>query len=71
MTKSDAHFILKRQFQVSEFYPILASKDVHYRLIDLEISQAILLAYPPNKGSAYFTFDRVFCAILNRFGIKS
>jgi DICT domain-containing protein len=40
LTKSDAHFIITSKFTDSEFYPILTSNQVQFRLVDLPINQS-------------------------------
>ena len=49
----------------------MTEKRVKVSLIDLSIHATVKEAYPIGKGPLYYTFDRVFCAILNRQGLKS
>lgn len=70
LTKSDAYYI-RKNFPRSEFYKILDNKTLKVELIDLSINESISKAYNNSCKQQSYTFDRLFCAILNRYGISS
>ena len=73
LTAQDAYYIRKKGVIKSEFYPILTNQNANYFLMDLSMSELLTKGgYQKSvDGSVEFSFDRLFCKILNRYGYRS